>query len=657
VIRLATWLVPALAAIALFAPSVGHEFLQWDDPAYVTGNPLIERLDPGGFADMLDPRTRTLSAWTPTTLLTYAIETRLFGRDPAVMHATNVMLHALNAVLVALLLARIGLGAVGAAVGGILFAVHPLQVEAVAWVSGRKDLLATALSLGAILLYLRRTGGTRALATLLFVFALGAKSSSVVVPVLLLALHWALRSRPSRAEAWSLAGMTVLGMLRGTLEIGTQAAATAGAGALGFLPRMGAMVAVLGRYVRRWLLPHDLAIAYPVALPDAWVLLTAALLLLAAGVAIRLCRDRPPLVAGLLWWPLALLPVLNLVPAPYLEADRYQYLALLGPALWVGYGTERALRHRMVTQLAAGGLVLLAVVALGARSRALLSGWASNEAFFATQLERSPEWWMGRLSFALWHLEQDRLDRAEAQVERVRSALPGFGRTYHLRGLIEAKRGNLEQAFALQAEATRLDPTLTSAWANQCVILGAQRRFEQAVPQCETALALDRHQPRVRRALALVLVGLGNESDQAGQPEAALRFYGRALTLEPGLPEAHLERGVALQRAERHEEAIRDYFAAARGPGGATPLTHAGDLLRRLDRRPEAISAYREALARDPAHVEARYGLAIALAAIGDLGGARDELERVLEIRPDLPEARRALARIDEVLAARGSTP
>ncbi len=647
--RLLPLLIPVLVAIAAHLPSLRHDFLIWDDRAYVTQNPLIGTANELSLGVLLDPRTRTLSSWSPTALLTFKAEASLGGLDPHLFHGTNLALHALTALLVALLLRGLGLGPVGVATGAALYAAHPLQVEVVAWVSARKDLLAAVLALGSVLCY--RRGGRYAAAGsfALFAVALGAKASAVVVPVLLLGLHWAERRRPSRSDWGWIAGMGVLSIMRGLLEIASQAAATADTAALGTVQRLACTVGVLGRYIRRWLVPSDLLAAYPIEPVDAWTGVTALLLIIGAIGAVWVARDRPILRAGLVWWPICLLPVLNVVPAPYLEADRYQYLALVAPALWIGFGFEQLARHREKLALA---LVATALLVLSILSWAEHRVWRSTEAFLEAQLQRNPEWWTGRLLRAVWHLEAGRLGPAEADVVVVRNAVPGFARTPHVLGLIAEKKGELDRASALHEEALRLDSAMTPAWAQLCSTRAMQGQAAVAIPACRTALAHDPYQPGVRRTLALMSVAMGNAADEAGKLEEALLRYGEALGADPDLPEAHYNLAVTLHRAGRLDEAVAHYqrTVAAR-PDDVDALTNQATAMRLLGRLQGARAAYARALQLDPTRAEAQYGLALLLATAGDLDGARRELNRLLNARPDLEEARRTLKQIEGALA------
>jgi tetratricopeptide (TPR) repeat protein len=650
--------IPPLVAVGIYLPVIGFEFLAWDDPAYVTQNPVIERLDVRLVAELLSLTTHTLGAWTPTTIATYAVELRIAGPEPGLFHATNLALHALNAALLFLLLGRLGLGHLGAIAGAVLFAAHPLTVEPVAWVSARKDLLATTFSLSCVLLYLRGSGGARAAALGLFVLALGAKSSAVVVPLLLAAYHLTHRRRPSGSEWGALIAMTGLSGARSLLEAAGQADAATGSAALGIGVRLGSMVGVLGRYVRRWVAPYDLGAAYPVTYAEAWTILAGALLIVGLGIAWRASRGRPALRVGLLWWPIALLPVLNVIPAPYLETDRYQYLALIGPAVWAGFLVERGARHHRAVAI---GLLVAAVIALGLRTRGLLEEWRSSEAFFDAQLTRNPDWWLGRLALALWHLGEDRTEAAEREAERVRSEVPAFGRTYHVLARIAESRDDLESAIALNRTAIRLDPTQTVAFGHNCTLLGARGQLEEAIPFCERALERNRHLPRVRLAFALVHVRLGNDADEAGRTEEALGHYDTALAIQPDLRDAYYNRGITLRNNGRYAEALADFEAAATlAPDDAHVFVQLGTVLTRLGRPSPALMSYRRAVDLDPSRVDARYSLAVLLAASGKLEEARIELERVVSERPDLADARRALEQVDRTLAHRtppGSAP
>jgi tetratricopeptide (TPR) repeat protein len=642
-------LLPVIVALLAHLPALRHEFLLWDDPSYVTDNPVIQKLDAHTLRSLFDPTTHTLHAWTPTTLLTYAVELRAAGPDPRVFHGTNLLLHAANALLVGLLLERIGLGRVGAAVGASLFAAHPLHVESVAWVSGRKDLLAAGLALGSILVYLRRTTGGRWASVALFAMGLGAKASAAVVPLLLLALHGIRRERPSRGEAVVLAFMGLGLVARGWLEVTSQAYATAGATALGLFPRLGAMVGVLGRYVRRWVLPTDLAAVYPLQHADGGTVLTGVLLGAALLAALWMARGRPVLQIGLLWWPVALLPALNVVAAPYLEADRYQSLALVGPAVWVGWMGERVWRR---TRVGAGLLGTAALLGLGVGSHAVHAHWRTTESFLESQLARNPDWWEGRLLRGVWHLEGGRLERAEREARVVGEAVPGFARVPLLRARIAAKRGNLERAAAWGEGAVALDPLLTPGWAHLCTIRAMQADTDRAIPACRRALVLDRHQPAVLRTLAAVYVTLGNEADESGRTGEALEHYAQALVVEPNLPETHYNLAVTLHRAGRLDTAVVHYERAlAARPHDVDTLTQMAGALRRMGELERSRKAFEKSLAVEPTGVEARYGLAALLASTGRLEEARAQLQQLLAMHPERAEAGRALTRIEQELA------
>jgi hypothetical protein len=181
----ARWALPLclVAIAAAFAPSIGYSFVNWDDDLHVTADPLVV-----GHAPLKEHLlTPQLGYPTPITVLTYRAEHALFGLDPRPYHATNVLLHLLSCALVFAIARRLGLGAAGASAATLLFGLHPAVAEPVAWVSGRKDLLAAVFGLGATLVFLRNP---RNLYWILLLFTLGALSKPAVLFLPAVFLVW-----------------------------------------------------------------------------------------------------------------------------------------------------------------------------------------------------------------------------------------------------------------------------------------------------------------------------------------------------------------------------------------------------------------------------------------------------------------------------------
>ncbi|HWN81253.1 MAG TPA: hypothetical protein VNM87_04100, partial [Candidatus Udaeobacter sp.] len=185
-----------IAGWLLFAPVQSFEFLNWDDPDYVAENPTIAELTPGSIAQLFSPSTIVVANWAPITLLSLAIDRARYGLAPGPFHRTNLLLHLVSAALVYLLCRRVAFGRLAALAGAAAFLLHPIQVESVAWVAERKNVLSLPLGLGAFLLALDAERGGRSdgaavlrrmAALLLFALALMAKATVVVLPLLLIA--------------------------------------------------------------------------------------------------------------------------------------------------------------------------------------------------------------------------------------------------------------------------------------------------------------------------------------------------------------------------------------------------------------------------------------------------------------------------------------
>ncbi|MEX1098632.1 MAG: hypothetical protein WED34_21475, partial [Planctomycetales bacterium] len=328
------WLAPAaLAALVVlfYWPSVGFEFVNWDDPWYVVENPVVQSWRPAGLWSLAtEVHVRN---YAPLTLASHLVEHTLWGLWPGGYHLTNVVLHALNAVLVWALVRQVTGNRFVAWTTAALFAVHPVQVESVAWISSRKGLLSATFILACLIRQLRpeRTPRDEGIGLLFLAAALLTKAIAVVVPAVVLAYDLIVRKRPF-AEVLSRqivpgclclcflaitagAQTTELGGLRDHLDLGR-----------GRVLAVDAIV--LWKYVLLLLWPVDLSVLYDV--PTQGIGWTAALAAagwgVAAAVLFRLRRRSPLVPFAALAALLFLLPVLNLIPITTLMNDRYLYL-------------------------------------------------------------------------------------------------------------------------------------------------------------------------------------------------------------------------------------------------------------------------------------------------------------------------------------------
>lgn len=619
------------AVFAAYARVATNEFVNYDVEAYILDNPPVRQgLTLAGVRWAF---TAAHSAnWHPLTWLSHMLDVELWELDPTGHNLTSVALHALNAVLLLVFLARAsGRFAASLAVAA-LFALHPLRVESVAWVAERKDVLSGCfafLTLFAYERWVRRPGAGRyALVLLCFALGLLAKPMLVTLPCLLLLLDlWPLRRTfrwrlvleklPLFALAGASSAVTFLvqrsaGVTHAELELPlAERAANA----------LVAYVAYLGKTV--W--PADLACFYPhPSLVGAD--LTRALYLPAAGAVVLLAlvsalvlvrlRRAPELFVGWAWYLGMLVPVIGLVQVGHqAHADRYAYLPLVGIYVAAAFGVERWLAGR----------------GAGARRAAAWATAALVAAFAVVTFVQVGRW---RDSFALW--------------EQALRATRNNYMAHHLYGATLARAGRNAEAERHFATALRIRPSHFLAhfsWAEaleaQGQGAGAEGHWREVVRQAPD------YAPGHFR-LAHHLAGKG---DHAGAAAA----YERGLALEPGNVDGAMGLGLSLAQlaaaapdsAEllaRAEASFRAVLAAR--PRDAEAHYALAWIALRRERFDEAEGHLLRALEIRPNYADAHANLGYAYFRLGQREPARRHLEEALRLQPGHAEARATLERL-----------
>jgi Flp pilus assembly protein TadD len=564
-------LVAAIAAV--YWQLLDADFLIHDDRTYVTANPHIQEgltLESVSWA----ATSMRASNWHPLTWISHMLDWMLYGADPAGHHATNVLLHAINALLLfalfKIMTGRLWLSAAVAA----LFALHPLHVESVAWIAERKDLLSGLFALLATIGYVefaRRGGSARYLLTaLLLALSLMAKPMVVTLPLLFLLLdYWPLERSgrgltrllleklPLLALSALSSAMTLMAQQRGGAMASTDAVA---------LPLRLANAALSSvRYIFKMVWPADLSIYYPHpnllgGRPWEWWQVGGACLLLVAisWVVMRITKLRY-LAVGWLWYLGMLVPVLGLVQVgPQAMADRYTYLPLTGLFVMVVWGGARIISPRP-------GLLLLIVllVVCGARSWTQVRHWRDSISLFEHALEVTPGHPVIHNYLGTALREAGRDGEALEQFRAALLAAPGYAGAHYNLGSALLSRGDLEPAVGHLQLAVRLEPQNADALTNLGNALEAAGRGEEALAGYRSALQID-------PAHAGANYNLGVALHRRGETAEAIRHYRRALQIEPDHVRAHNNLGLALQATGELDEAIEHYRQALRiDPGHA----------------------------------------------------------------------------------------
>ena len=480
---IAVGLVAAVAAAYAGVAELG--FTTFDDDAYVTKNPIVlGGVTPKGvWAAFTEFHAQN---WHPLTWLSHMVDVALWGLSPAGHHATSVALHALNAVLVFLVLERLTGATWRAALAAALFALHPLRVESVAWIAERKDVLSTAFGLASLYAWSFHPGSTgrRAYATALALFAasLLAKPMLVTFPFLLLVLDWWPLRRldspralaPLAREKWPFFALAV-GSCVVTLFAQRQAM-----GYAPFLLRVQNSLAAYAEYLHRVLDPRELYSMYLYRPSYGWgeIALDVAVAAGITALGLSQARRRPWLLVGWLWFAGSLVPTLGIVQVGVQSfADRYTYFPFIGLAWIAAFAAgELAERVRFGRPLAAGAAALV-LAACALQTRAQVRVWKDNLTLFEHAIALDPANWYAHTEVGIALTARGELERGKAELEEAVRLRPSHARALGNLAMAEALRGDPERALALIDRALELEPTLPGGRLVRAIALEKSARY------------------------------------------------------------------------------------------------------------------------------------------------------------------------------------
>lgn len=530
-------LVLILLTVAAYSRAPAGGILEYDDENYVTKNQVVlDGLTWDGF--QLAWTQSYAGNWSPLTWLSLMLDVTLFGVNARVFHLENVALHVANTLLFFLLLRAMTGTLWRCALVAALFAVHPLHVESVAWISGRKDVLSTFFGLAALLAYLRyvrqRDGASYGAATVALALGLSSKAMLVTWPLLMLTLDFWPLGRMRRASVRTAAQLVgekapwfFLAALVSVFTFFSQSRGGAVSPLDGgsVISRIGNALWAYGAYLGKTLLPLQLSAFYPYrerSLVSGEVLGATLALVVLAAVCLFQLRRRPWLAFAGGWYVLSLLPVIGLVRVGLQSmADRYTYVPLIGAFLAVAWAAAEWSGTRPVRRVVAGGVMSVLLGLLAALTWVQVGYWKDERSVYS----------------------------------RMISAVEGnyFG-YFHL-AVLNEREGNTREAERLYREGLRTDPTYGEPHERLGVMLAGAGRSAEAVIEFRAAIALGQGNPLVNYLLGVALLEIGH-------PEEALEPLREAVRMKPDFAEAYNNLGVALGDLGRGEDAVLHYRRA-----------------------------------------------------------------------------------------------
>jgi tetratricopeptide (TPR) repeat protein len=668
-LRLLIGLALCAATLSVFAEVRGFEFLNLDDGLYVAGNGDVR----AGLT-LEGVRWAATTSWTdnwhPLTWLSLMLDVELFGLNAGALHLMNLCLHAANVLLLFLLLAHLTGGVWRSAFVAALFAIHPLHVESVAWISERKDVLSTLFWLGATWAYAsyvtRSSRPPYALALALMAAGLMAKPMLVTLPFALLLFDvWPLqRLEPSELLELDKLWPRVREKLPFFALSVASSSVTIAFGArmsweeLPLLARVENALVSYVRYLGKAFWPTDLSIFYPH--PGAWpawqVLGCLALLLLLTATAIRLRRRAPYAIVGWLFFLGVLVPTIGIIQVGRQAlADRYTYIPLIGIFWIVAWGvpdlTSRWPRARIA--LAVGACA--ALVGLGAESHRYVSRWRGSVSIFEHALATTRDNFVAHSVLGETFLRSGDLDRATAHIDETIRLKPREAIAHQFKGAILLQRSDLDGAIASFRQALRLERSRWPAYLGLGEAFERRGDLARAVEAYRAGLAVN---PRATRGWNK----LGRTLAKQGRLDEAHEVFARTIRSDPNDPEAYESLAIVAEMRGDPRTAVAHYrgalerqpeFRHARRRLGWILATSPDAELRDGD---EAIRHFRKACEqtgqRDPDDLD---GLAAAYAEAGRFDDALRTAEQASAIsRAAGRESRASLSEQRAALYARG---
>jgi tetratricopeptide (TPR) repeat protein len=678
-------LLLAGSVFGCFYPVVHHEFLNFDDPSYVVKNPHV-------FTGLSAANLRWawtssyFSIWHPLTWISYMLEVEIHGLDPRVFHLTNLLLHVANTVLLFLWLSRVTNSPWLSAFAAGLFALHPLRVEPVAWVSSRKDVLSTLLLilvLTAYSAYVQRPKWHRYFAVLvLFALGLAAKSMLVTLPVLLLLLDfWPFR-RVERASwrriVWEKVPLLAVSL---TVSVATYTIMRDAGGvtsqekttSLHYLTNTG-----LGycEYLAKTFWPVGLAPFYPRTTSQTELavgLAAVAVVVAVSAVALFLARRLPALIVGWLWFLVSLVPVIGVVQfGSHRVADRYAYVPSIGLCILLSWcGAEIVTRIRVPkTVVGACAVALLGV--LGVASWFQVHKWRDSVTLFEHTLEVTRGNFLAHTNLGSAKLDQGNLQGAMDHFAEALRMNPQYPEAHIGMGNVYVARGDAQQAAAHYMRALEFRPRDIELQMALAECLEQSDKSHEAMEVLEQAVARapDEPEPRYRLGAALARQGkhapalehlrvavrarpefveahceLANSLLATGRWEEATGHLRHALQWRPDHPETHGLLGLALTIGGRRQVAIEHFVAALQAkPDWAEMHNNLGVALTGLERHEDAVQAFRRAIELKPDVQFGFFNLGCALYACGRRAEAIAAYREGIERDPVSPQLATSLA-------------
>lgn len=609
------------AVIVAYHPAWHGGFI-WDDDVYIIGNKLL--WSPDGL-ERIWFSFDSPSQYFPFTYTVLRLEYSLWGFNSTGYHWVNILLHAINALLLWQLLRKLNVPGAWLAVG--IWALHPVQVESVAWITELKNVLMCFFFLLALLAWMEFVDGKPERKWFNYVFAIGfyalslfSKSTACTLPAALVLILW-LKKRPLQLRRWvEIVPFVAMGMGMGLLTMwwerfhqGTQGASFA----MAMPDRLLLMSRTIWFYAGKLIWPVNLIFSYShwnisVTDPAAyfWPMLT-----IGCGLLIYYLRRYVGrgVEVGALFFVLTLLPVSGAIMLYTFRytfvADHYQYVASIGLIALAAAGISVALGSKQRVLAVAGIALVLLLAFLSWRQCGM---YADIETLWRTTCTRNPGSWMAHVNLGNALRQEGKPDDAIAQYEEALRLDPKEAEAHHNIGLTLMQKGKVDDAIAQYRQALQFDPKLLSAYVNLGDALLQKGKADDAMAQYIAAL-------KIKPDDAMTHYNLGTVLFQQGKLDEAIAHFEQAVKIQPDYSDAQDNLGIVLAEKGRLDEAIAHFQEALRiNPRNAEAHNNLGHAMLQKRQAGAALASFQQAVQLKPDYAEACDSLAWMLATVSD---------------------------------------
>jgi tetratricopeptide (TPR) repeat protein len=622
------FLLIAVAILVVYASVGNYEFLSFDDGVYVTENPLVQRgITREGFKWAFKFNDR--GYWQPLTWISHMLDCHLFGLRAGMHHMTNLIIHMANSLLLFWVFYRMTGARWKSAFVAALFALHPINVESVAWVAGRKNLLSTFFWLVTILAYVRyceRTNYIRYVAVLIaFMLGLSTKPMLVTLPFVLLLLdYWPLgrfrfkqateggitvndgsgqRSSHAKGFIWLIAEKVPFIVLSATMTILSMTSVqvygiVVSAQTIPRSLRMTNALVSYAKYLGQFIWPHKLAAFYPFPeMVPAWLIVTAlSLLVLVSAVTIRNLKNAPYLIVGWLWYLGTLMPAIGLVQVGLWPAmaDRWAYVPLIGIFVMTAWGIPGIFSRFRFKKIILTGISVVVIGAATVVSAIQVKYWNNSIALFEHTIRTTEKNAMAHANLALALGKKNRHNESLYHYNVALRIDPTYAQVHNNLGLALLRHGEIDKALDHLRQAASLASKSDIVQNNLGFVLIHHGRINSAIVHFKKALSLNPRHAEASNNLGLALL-------QEGEIESAIFHFNRAAELRSGYVEALRNLKLALSINAEINRAVDRFLSALHALAENQESDVWVDELRSSKKTlNQAIARYQKSLSKQP---------------------------------------------------------